>query len=177
MEINNIDSKNLIITTEIGSKIEIKNNQIIIFGNNEIGLSKIKSIGDFTIDVDEDNLNQTIDSKNKTLGILKISIIFISILTIIEFFSWANIQKSPLFGGEIVLLIIVIIIYFAYVKTISILKDIDFSKNDYPLNVDFEYLDGKNKTKKTYTICKGSKKELKHIKKLLLEKKEVSLLS
>ena len=55
MEVNTIDSKNLIITTEFGSKIEIKNNQTIIFGNNEISLKKIKGVGDANVGITSEN--------------------------------------------------------------------------------------------------------------------------
>ncbi len=171
MEINNIDSKNLIITTEFGSKIEIKNNQTIIFGNNEIGLNKIKSIGDFTNDVDEDNLEDSIKNKKSNQNIGYVLVVIILFITY-YFTLWK--PKDLRITIIAILLGIFIFIGKLYLQ-ISILKTLDFSKKNYKLQIVCE--SSGNKTKKTYTICNGSLKELKHIKKLLLEKKEASLLS
>jgi hypothetical protein len=188
MEIKTIDSKNLIMTTEFGSKIEIKNNQTIIFGNNEISLKKIKSVGDGLIGVTSENHESEIlrlISHKKFSGIASIILFIILIPT------YKSYERSAFVGRQLglgqqdnspvtALIILLIVAVFYYVIThyrIISVKNLDFTKNNYTLSIVFEFIDGKKKETKSYVVGYASMEELKELKKIILSKKVDSLLT
>jgi hypothetical protein len=188
MEINKIDSKNLIITTEFGSKIEIKNNQTIIFGNNEIGLNKVKSVGDINIGITDENIESEITKLTTHKKYSKILSILLFVVYIPVYYSYdhsASVGRQLGLGKQdntpvdaLLVMFLATLGYFIFTHfRIKSVEGLDFTKNNYPLSVKFEFIDGKKKETKSYVVGYGSMKELKELKQIILDKKVDSLLS
>jgi hypothetical protein len=187
MKIDTIDSKNLIITTEIGSKIEIKNNQTVIFDEKEIGLNKIKSIGNADVGITKENYETEIlrlTSHKKYSGIISIISLVILIPTVISYRKYVRIGRQLGLGkidnSAVVFWLVIALItifYYLYVKgRIIQINKLDFTKIDYPITVECELINGKQKDTQFYIIGYGSMEELKEIKKIILDKRVDSLL-
>jgi hypothetical protein len=188
MEIKTIDSKNLIITTDFGSRIEIKNNQTIVFGNNEISLKKIKSVGDVNVGITSENSDSEIirfTKHKKNSGILSIIFFVIFIPTFISYQNSARVARQMGLGKQdnsivwiIFILFIIVFGYYLFIGSrITSIKNLDFTKNNHPLPITFEFIDGKKKETKSYVVGYASMEELKELKEIILSKKVDSLLT